>query len=276
LRDFWSGWHQSGAPARALALETSLQPGAIESIGAHPVLIRKGERLALNDSDNKVAARHPRTLAGWTADGELLLVTIDGRQPGHSAGATLAEAADVMLALGATNAVNLDGGGSTTFVGPCDAGSSCVLNRPSDRRERHVSSALVLVPRDGVVVNAAQAKPPTPTPPPAPAPVRPLVVEERATPTVEPAPAPAPVVAAAAPAPEPQAVVEAKPLVGANEVAAPVWPERTMRTDPLPLPHDPGRRLPLTLVGLAALGIVMNATRLAARLAFAIASGEHA
>ena len=75
-----------------------------------------------------VAARNPRTLAGVRADGTLLLVTVDGRRPGYSAGMSLPEAARLMRSLGARDAVNLDGGGSTTMV----VGGR-VVNRPSDR-----------------------------------------------------------------------------------------------------------------------------------------------
>jgi exopolysaccharide biosynthesis protein len=63
------------------------------------------------------AVRHPRTAAGVTADGRtLILVVIDGRQPGHSIGVTLPELAELMIGLGAVDAVNLDGGGSSTFI----------------------------------------------------------------------------------------------------------------------------------------------------------------
>jgi Phosphodiester glycosidase len=89
-----------------------------------------------------VAGRHPRTLAGVRADGRLLLVTVDGRQPGWSAGVTLPEAARVMRSLGARDALNLDGGGSTAM-----AVRGRTVNRPSDRGgERRVSDALVVLP----------------------------------------------------------------------------------------------------------------------------------
>jgi hypothetical protein len=89
-----------------------------------------------------VAARHPRTMAGVRADGGLLLVTIDGRRPGWSAGATLLEAARVMRSLGAREALNLDGGGSTAM-----AVRGRAVNRPSDPGgERPVSDGLVVLP----------------------------------------------------------------------------------------------------------------------------------
>ncbi|MDQ1292927.1 MAG: hypothetical protein QG608_808 [Actinomycetota bacterium] len=85
--------------------------------------------------------RHPRTAVGVTPDGVLKLVTIDGRRT-TSVGATLRECAEVLRALGLRDAVNLDGGGSTTMV----VGGQAV-NRPSGAEERKVSDALVLVRR---------------------------------------------------------------------------------------------------------------------------------
>jgi hypothetical protein len=89
-----------------------------------------------------VAARQPRTLAGIRADGTLLLVTVDGRRPGWSVGMTLPEAARLMHSLGARDAMNLDGGGSTTMTVRGE-----LVNRPSDRvGERPVSDALYVTP----------------------------------------------------------------------------------------------------------------------------------
>ena len=59
--------------------------------------------------------RAPRTALGRTADGTLLLVTVDGRQNGRSAGATIPELAAIMLEQGAVEALALDGGGSTAM-----------------------------------------------------------------------------------------------------------------------------------------------------------------
>ena len=89
-----------------------------------------------------VAGRQPRTLAGVRADGTLLLVTVDGRAPGWSAGMTLPEAARLMRALGARDALNLDGGGSSSMTVRGE-----VVNRPSDRTgERPVSDGLFVMP----------------------------------------------------------------------------------------------------------------------------------
>jgi len=87
-------------------------------------------------------ARNPRTMAGVTGDGDLLLVTVDGRQPGYSVGLSFAEQARLMRALGAVQALNLDGGGSTTM-----ALHGTVLGRPSDTTgERPIGDAILIFP----------------------------------------------------------------------------------------------------------------------------------
>lgn len=74
----------------------------------------------------------PRTAVGVTASGMLLLMTIDGRQPGFAEGMSLRELGKFLLAHGAVDALNLDGGGSTTLV--MAAPDPRVINFPSDRK----------------------------------------------------------------------------------------------------------------------------------------------
>ncbi len=102
-------------------------------------LTARGRNVAPDESGG-FFARHPRTFAGRTGTGQIMLVTIDGRQR-TSVGATLQEAAEVALALGLRDSVNLDGGGSTTMVA-----GGVVTNSPSGGRERAVGDALVYVP----------------------------------------------------------------------------------------------------------------------------------
>ncbi|HPR79000.1 MAG TPA: phosphodiester glycosidase family protein, partial [Candidatus Limiplasma sp.] len=80
---------------------------------------------------------NPRTMAGVDARHRILLVTVDGHQPGQSLGLTLTEGAQLMLGLGAVSAMNLDGGGSTEmwFQGQ-------ILNKPSGGVERTVTDIL--------------------------------------------------------------------------------------------------------------------------------------
>lgn len=90
----------------------------------------------------EMADRHPRTAVGLTNDNKLLLVTVDGRQNVFSEGVFIDELGAMMKDLGARNAVNLDGGGSTTMVGDYygDLGSdgnergTLLLNSPVGRR----------------------------------------------------------------------------------------------------------------------------------------------
>lgn len=102
-----------------------------------------GGRLLINGEVNPdlEAGAAPRTAIGIKDDGSILLYTIDGRQTGHSYGVQLKTLALRMKELGCTNAINLDGGGSTEMVVqlPGDADSS-LINKPSDGKERKVST----------------------------------------------------------------------------------------------------------------------------------------
>lgn len=148
LRELWAKVESGALPGEAL-LRVDAPTGVDQSVGGTPVIVRDGRRWVPETGDGFVAGRHPRTIIGWTAEGEALLVTVDGRQPGYSEGMSLAEAADLMVELGAVEALNLDGGGSTTFV---VRGS--VVNLPSDRlvRDQRGREAVMPVPRRGDVV----------------------------------------------------------------------------------------------------------------------------
>ncbi|GAA3689717.1 phosphodiester glycosidase family protein [Nonomuraea antimicrobica] len=109
-------------------------------------LVRNGKtkitaKLDGHNSINMILRRHPRTLLGTTKNGSLILATIDGRQPGVTVGANFLEAAQFMRWLGATQAINLDGGGSTAMV----VGDKLV-NKPSDGTERGIGDALLVLP----------------------------------------------------------------------------------------------------------------------------------
>ena len=123
-------------------------------VNGGPTLVRNGQldvtakrdgMVRTNDSNSFfygwVHKRNPRTFAGVDAQGRTLLVTADGRQT-TSLGLSLNEEAHVARSLGMVNAMNLDGGGSTTMV---QGGQ--VMNSPSDATgERPVGDALLLLP----------------------------------------------------------------------------------------------------------------------------------
>jgi len=119
---------------------------ALFIVGGGPQLVRDG-RVAITFKEEKVAPkfvsdRHPRTAIARLKDGRILVATVDGRQPGVSAGMTLPELAELLLEFGASDAINLDGGGSTTMVV-----NGKGVNVPSDQTgERPVSDAILFLP----------------------------------------------------------------------------------------------------------------------------------
>ena len=137
LRSLWTRVG-SGAASHQALLRLSANEDVRESVGASPILVRDGKRWFGDPGDDFTHGRHPRTLVGWTAAGDELLVTVDGRQPGLSVGMSLFEATDLLIALGATDAINLDGGGSTTFV---EGGN--VVNHVSDVQVRNHGQTLI-------------------------------------------------------------------------------------------------------------------------------------
>ena len=161
-------YHGNEAFIRSLAAGQSVQlttqlgfPGTVDAIGGNPLLVANG-RVADGDVDGSGAffGRNPRTAVGITDAGQLLLVVVDGRQGAYSSGMTLRELATLMATLGAREAINLDGGGSSEmFV------NGLVANRPSDGRERLVSSALVVLPgRDSGQADLETRSPVAPAP----------------------------------------------------------------------------------------------------------------
>lgn len=118
--------------------------GVTEAVGGYPELLDGGSRvgdLLVRENQNFAQSRHPRTAVGWDPYARRLwFVVVDGRQD-NSVGMSLPELATLMEALGAVDAINLDGGGSTTLVLRGRA-----ANRPSDENgERPVVNALALV-----------------------------------------------------------------------------------------------------------------------------------
>lgn len=94
--------------------------GMKHAIGGGPWLVREGrpyiDSQAQHFGKNSLGNREPRTAVGVTANGNMLLVTVDGRQGGTSVGMTLPELSQLMQKLGAVHAMNLDGGSSTQMA----------------------------------------------------------------------------------------------------------------------------------------------------------------
>ena len=116
-------------------------PGVLDTLGGNPTLVEGGRVVSGNvDGTAPFFRRNPRTGVGATADGRLLLITVDGRLPGHSVGMTLREFAELFVRLGAVRALNLDGGGSTTMVV-----HGTITNRLSEGQERQIPNALLVL-----------------------------------------------------------------------------------------------------------------------------------
>ena len=97
-----------------------------------PLLVLNNEKEQLDSVPfNKL--RHPRTAIGIKANGNVLLLTVDGRQA-NSAGVSLFELTKIMKWLGCTSAINLDGGGSTALW-VSGYGENGVVNHPSDNKK---------------------------------------------------------------------------------------------------------------------------------------------
>jgi len=115
----------------------------VHALGGGPMLIAGGladvDLRAEGFTPGQLGAGNPRTAVGVRPDGTVLLMVVDGRRKGYSAGLTLWELAKVLAGMGVRSAMNLDGGGSTTLV----VGRR-VVNRPCDGGPRTVSNALLL------------------------------------------------------------------------------------------------------------------------------------
>ncbi|MCY3840193.1 MAG: phosphodiester glycosidase family protein [Gammaproteobacteria bacterium] len=132
--------HRQGSPAE-LDPATSTPWNVQDALGGGPALVSNGRiKVTTNEEvffGTAIPYTHPRTAAGVAADGTLLLLLVDGRQK-ESRGVRLEELAAIMVELGAEEALNLDGGGSSSLVV-----HGQLLNNPAGRRkEREVMTAL--------------------------------------------------------------------------------------------------------------------------------------
>lgn len=130
-----------------LRLDLAVTPGSIvHALGGGPRLVKDGEVFVPYEWEwfprSLVMRRTSRSAVGITAAGKVVLVTVEGRNR-ENTGMNLYELARFMQALGAVQAMNLDGGGSSTLV----VGGQ-VVNR-AEREQRGVASMLVVVRRPG-------------------------------------------------------------------------------------------------------------------------------
>ena len=117
-------------------------PPLVTALGGGPRLVKNGQIHVTDEGFRADVLRGagPRTAFGIDKQGRYIILVADGRQGYYSTGLTLQELAATMQQLGAVDAMNLDGGGSTAL-----AVKGKIVNRPSDGRERSVANALLVM-----------------------------------------------------------------------------------------------------------------------------------
>lgn len=146
-----SGEAVIGSAAEYDVMKDQLQ----EALGGNAILVKDGQ---IYQTPQTGADKEPRTAVGIKADGDVFFIVIDGRQEPYSAGISMPDLAQLMIDLGAVDALNLDGGGSSTFTTRELGGDQLeVDNQPSDRSERSVANSWLIVteePADHVFASA--------------------------------------------------------------------------------------------------------------------------
>lgn len=132
---------------RVVAVDESSEREAVPAavVSGFPELLddgRKVDDLQVEERPSFAGVRHPRTAVGYAPDlRRLWIVVVDGRQGSYSAGMSLPELTRLLVSLGATEALNLDGGGSSVMI----AGSRTMSRPSADEGERAVANALAIV-----------------------------------------------------------------------------------------------------------------------------------
>ncbi|ACA58991.1 phosphodiester glycosidase family protein [Candidatus Desulforudis audaxviator] len=116
-----------------------LGTGARQGVSFVPILIKDRQPVPIPEKWRN--QRQPRTILGEYANGDLIMIVVDGRQADWSSGVTLEDLQVTLIKFGVIDAYNLDGGGSSVFVF-----GNQILNRPSDGRERVVATNIVVLP----------------------------------------------------------------------------------------------------------------------------------
>ena len=117
-----------------------------EAVGGSNILVKDGKALDFGGSGAYGTGVNPRTVIGIKPDGTVVTLVNDGRNAPISYGRSFQELADIMESMGCETALNLDGGGSTTFLSKPEGSDKLECrNNPSDGTERTVSSSLLIV-----------------------------------------------------------------------------------------------------------------------------------
>ena len=126
------GMTRNGKPVIGSYRENPELYGQLESaVGGREIFLRGGEVAEFSPGEPFASICHPRTAVGIGKDGRVVVLVVDGRIPVRSNGASLIDLARVMQSFGMETAINLDGGGSSTFI-VRENGELVMKNRPAD------------------------------------------------------------------------------------------------------------------------------------------------
>lgn len=146
-----SGKAVIGTPSDFEAIKDDVE----EALGGNAILVKNSQ---VYQTPQTGSEKEPRTAVGIKEDGDVFFAVIDGRQEPYSAGISMPDLAQLMIDLGAVTALNLDGGGSSTFTTRELGGDQLeVDNKPSDRTERSVANSWLIVteePSDHIFASA--------------------------------------------------------------------------------------------------------------------------
>ena len=172
-----SGWHSfvTRADNTATIVSNGTVPAnAWNAVSGNQRIVTNGVNVAPNDSYTNTL--NPHTAVGIGADGKIFFMVVDGRQGNFSEGMYTSEMANIFIDFGVRNAINLDGGGSSTLVfGDGANGAARTINSPADGSseqsaggERSVANhfGVYATPNPNYVRLNAPPRPGTPTPDP--------------------------------------------------------------------------------------------------------------
>jgi hypothetical protein len=142
----WFGITKDGTPViGADYVYKNYAGNLMTAVGGSNIVLKDDKPFHISIDHDFGYTRHPRSAVGYKPDGSIVLLVVDGRQAQVSNGAALADLADILAMQGCSNALNLDGGGSSTFVLKGEDGSYSITNSPSDPNPRPVADGLIVI-----------------------------------------------------------------------------------------------------------------------------------
>lgn len=143
----WFGITKDGVPVIGSSADyvSTYKDKLAQAVGGSNIILKNDTLGSVDVGTDFGDTRHPRTAVGIKQDGTVVIMVVDGRQSDVSNGASLADLADIFASLGCVDAINLDGGGSSTFVLKDKSGNYNVENSPSAGALRSVANGIMII-----------------------------------------------------------------------------------------------------------------------------------